>query len=385
MILLKNKQDCCGCSACQQRCPKQCITMQEDKEGFLYPHINSELCIDCGICEKVCPVINQEKPREPINVYAAKNQNEQIRMQSSSGGIFSMIAERVIIEGGVIFGARWNPEWEVVHDYTENTENLSAFRSSKYLQSKIGNTFKQAELFLKQGRIVLFTGTPCQIAGLKKFLRKEYDNLLTVEVFCHSVPSPQIWKIYLNELLHNIKWKKNDIVSINFRYKEISWKNYHFFMLNKNGNIFKESSYKNLFIQGFLKDLYTRPSCNSCPAKCLKSGSDISIGDYWGIQSIMPEIDDDKGISAVIVNTHKGQEFLEKIEVEHYLMDYKNLCKYNPAIIKSLSYNQNLRNKFYDNKDIPFFIRINHLCRVSIISKIRSKVIFIINNLLCKK
>ena len=151
--------------------------MQEDEEGFLYPVVDKEVCVDCGLCEKVCPVLNQREERKPLEVYAAFNKNEEIRMQSSSGGIFTALAEQIIQEEGVVFGARFNEDWEVIHDYTETAAGLSVFRGSKYVQSRIGDTFNQAEQFLKQGRSVLFSGTPCQIAGLKLFLRKEYENL----------------------------------------------------------------------------------------------------------------------------------------------------------------------------------------------------------------
>ena len=198
MIDIKEKNNCCGCSACVQICPKQCISMAADNEGFLYPQVNSAICIDCGLCEKVCPVINQSAPREPLVVYAAKNNNEDIRLKSSSGGIFTLLAEKVIEEGGVVFGAKFDADWNVVHDYTETIEGLAAFRGSKYVQSIIGDNFKTAKQFLNNGRKVLFSGTPCQIAGLKKYLRKEYDNLLTVDVVCHGVPSPMVWRDYLD-------------------------------------------------------------------------------------------------------------------------------------------------------------------------------------------
>lgn len=199
MINILNKQDCCGCSACVQRCPKQCISLHEDEEGFLYPKVNLDTCIDCGLCEKVCPVLHQAEERVPLEVFAAKNPNEQIRMESSSGGVFTQLAEQTIEAGGVVFGVKWNEHFEAVHAYTETKEGLSAFRGSKYVQSRVGATFKQAEQFLKQGRQVLFSGTPCQIAALKLFLRKDYENLLAVDFICHGTPSPGVFRWYLSE------------------------------------------------------------------------------------------------------------------------------------------------------------------------------------------
>ena len=210
MIDIIDKTLCCGCAACVQRCPKQCITLHEDHEGFLYPKVDTETCIDCGLCEKVCPILNEGNKREPLKVYAAINKDEKIRLESSSGGIFTMLAEQTIGEGGVVFGARFDENWQVRLDYTETIEGIAAFRGSKYVQARTENIYQQAEKFLKEGRKVLFTGTPCQIAGLKKFLRKEYANLLAVDFVCHGVPSPKVWAKYLQELLAS-KGDKNTV------------------------------------------------------------------------------------------------------------------------------------------------------------------------------
>ena len=190
MISIKDKIDCCGCSACVQTCPKQCIRLEEDNEGFLYPSVNKSLCVECGQCDNVCPMLHGHEPQEPVGVYAATNPDEGIRMQSSSGGIFSLIAENIIRQGGVVFGAAFNEDWEVTHCFAETVDGIARFRGSKYVQSRTGTTYAEAERFLKAGRKVLYSGTPCQIAGLKSFLRKEYGNLLTVDCVCHGVPSP---------------------------------------------------------------------------------------------------------------------------------------------------------------------------------------------------
>lgn len=362
MINIKNKQDCCGCSACTQRCPKQCISMQMDDEGFLYPQVDSSKCIDCHLCEKVCPVINQDEARTPLEVCAAKNSDDKIRLQSSSGGIFTLLAEHIIKDGGIVFGSCWDKEWNVKHDYVDNINDLQRFRSSKYLQSVIGDSYLKAEQFLKTGRKVMFTGTPCQIAGLKHFLRKEYDNLLVVEVICHSVPSPGVWQQYLATRLHTLKWEKSDIREISFRNKNTSWKNYSFVIVNQNGNIFTELSCKNLFMRGFLADLYTRPSCHACPAKQLKSGSDITLGDFWGIESLMPEIDDDKGVSAIIVNSYKGKQVLHNINVELHEVLYNELTTRNPAFVKSFPITPK-RTEFFKEDGSGFEEKIQRLTK----------------------
>lgn len=336
MIKIIEKSDCVGCEACMQRCPKHCIAMQEDAEGFLYPQIDTEKCIDCGLCERVCPVIHQGDPRQPLVAYAAKNQNESVRLSSSSGGVFTALAEQVIAQGGVVFGARFDESWNVVHNYVETIEDLSAFRGAKYVQSRIGFCFLQAETFLKQGRQVLFSGLPCQIAGLKKFLRKDYDNLITVDLFCHGVPSPMVWKRFLEE---KVIIPHTQLKSISFRDKASGWKNYSFSYLQEDADgvhLHRMLSTKNLFMRGFLADLYLRPSCHHCPVKQFKSGSDLTIGDYWGIKLAHSELDDDKGVSAVLVNTDRGVKILQAVQhISLYASTFENVVKCNPALMKS--------------------------------------------------
>ncbi len=322
--------------------------MQRDKEGFLYPMIAKEDCIDCGLCEKVCPVIHLSEAREPLEVYAAMNRDEAIRITSSSGGIFTLLAEQVIREGGVIFGARFNEKWEVVHVYTETIEGLEEFRGSKYVQSRIGKTYEQAESFLKQRRKVLFSGTPCQIAGLRLYLQREYDNLLTVDLICHGVPSPMIWQMYLAETIR--KLKAQSIEKIDFRNKIFGWRQYSFKLIYKKNSRQEEyikKSTDNLYIKGFLSDLYLRPSCYDCPVKCLKSGSDITLGDFWGIEHIRPERDDDKGISAVLVNTQRGIDLFSKIDAEKILFSYGEVSRGNQMLVTSVK-TPTKRNEFWN-------------------------------------
>lgn len=382
MINIKEKHDCCGCSACTQVCPKQCISFNEDSEGFRYPLVNKELCVDCGMCEKVCPVINQSNERKPLKVLAAKNPNEEIRIKSSSGGIFTMLAEKVIKEGGVVFGAKFNQDWEVIHDFTETIDGISAFRGSKYVQSFIGDNYSKVEAFLKEGKKVLFSGTPCQIAGLKLFLRKEYDNLLLVDFVCHGVPSPLVWRMYLKELVASIATKNSvftaykpeniKIEDIQFRDKEKGWKKYSFLLklsatqgAEKNTVFFLETLDKNMFMRGFLSDLYLRPSCYKCPSKSLKSGSDITIADYWGIENVIPEFDDDKGVSLVLINTIKGENLYNLLNINNIVSDYKDALKYNSAIEKSINI-PNGRNLFWLKLNLNLYV-------IDIVRKITNK------------
>ena len=354
MIQISNKSKCCGCTACVSICPKQCITMREDEEGFLYPMVDSSLCIDCNLCKKICPELHSKERREPLNVYAAKHKNEQVRLASSSGGIFTLLAERIIDEGGVVFGARFNNNWNVIHDYTETKKGLTAFRGSKYVQSYMGNCYQKVKFFLQQGRKVMFTGTPCQIAGLKNYLRKDYDNLLTVDVVCHGVPSPKVWRIYLNEiarkggknsvLFHPIS-EKQEIKSINFRSKSTGWKKFSFALTlsgatadeEKNTVLLSSIFTENPYMNAFLSNLNLRPSCYACPTKSGKSGSDITIADFWGIEEVLPEFDDDKGISLILPYTEKGIYWLKDLNCEFTKVDYQTAQKNNPSISTSVT------------------------------------------------
>lgn len=361
MININEKKDCCGCNACVQICPKHCITMFPDIEGFLYPQVDFDICVGCGLCVEVCPVINQNESRLPLAVYAAKNKNEEIRLKSSSGGIFTLLAEKIIKEKGVVFGARFDENWNVIHDYTETIEGLEWFRGSKYVQSVIGNNLKKAKQFLTEGRKVLFSGTPCQIAGLKKYLRKEYENLLAVEVVCHGVPSPKVWRDYIEYKRAKRGTGKNSVSSslnelpvvtgISFRDKSNGWKKYGFKIsyaaFKAAENTVSKSVISNseitpfnedLFMKGFLKNLYLRPSCYHCAARQGKSGADISIADYWGVQSIHPELDDDKGTGLVLINTKHGVNYFNSIkdQIDSLISSYDKAIMQNPCIIKSV-------------------------------------------------
>ena len=223
MINITNKDECCGCSACVQICPKQCISFNEDLQGFRYPSIDADICINCGLCSKVCPFFNHGRQNVHMGVFAAVNSDDEIRIRSSSGGLFSLLAQQIIIEGGIVFGARFDENWEVKHDWAETIEQIAMFRGSKYVQSRIEGCYKTVQSFLNEGRTVLFSGTPCQILGLKNFLIKEYDNLITVGIVCHGVPSPLIWRDYLKTIKG-----QNRIKTISTRYKDTSWRNYKY-------------------------------------------------------------------------------------------------------------------------------------------------------------
>lgn len=367
MIEIKNKRDCCGCQACAIICPKSCIYMVDDKEGFEYPEVDKDLCIECGLCEKVCPVINQGKLRSPLNVYASINPDNEIRIKSSSGGIFTSIAQKIIVGGGVVFGACWDENWLVHHTYIDNLNELEKFRGSKYIQSNINKCFIDVRKFLKLDRKVLFSGTPCQIAGLKRYLGREYDNLLCVEVVCHGVPSPKVWMDYLKYLRRkNEDIANNKIVAISFRDKVTGWHKFSFSIscsVNEHVKVvFKETFNKNSYMKGFLNNLYLRPSCHQCPARSGKSGSDIAIADYWGVSNKNFQLDDDKGTSLVLIYTAKGQEIYDALNVKSYISSLEAALRGNMCIANSVQ-EPIQRTLFWKEYEIKGVYAIEDICK----------------------
>lgn len=375
MITIKNKNECCGCSACASKCPKNAITMVEDEYGFKYPKINEELCTNCGLCEKVCPVLKKMNRKNNIKAYACYNNNEQIRMQSSSGGIFTLIAEYILQNKGVVFGAMFDEKFGVYHNCVENINELAKLRTSKYMQSIIGNTYKQAEEFLKQGRMVLFTGTPCQIEGLIAFLGKEYENLYTQDIICHGVPSPKVWNKYL-EFLN----KKSKPLEVNFREKNNGWREYSL-SVKYNDKKYIKNHNEDIYMKAFLKKLSMRDSCYNCAFKKENRLSDITLADLWGINNIAPEMDDNKGTSLVIVNSEKGTELYNaiKTQIVDKQVDFYNAIKYNPSMVKSVSMNEN-REEFFKNLDNIEFDKLvkMYVPKEKILVKIKRKIKHII-------
>lgn len=374
MIEITDKTKCCGCHACYNICPKGAIEMQQDEKGFEYPVIDKEKCINCGLCEKVCPIINNKQIKNGPQAYACYNKDLNIRMQSSSGGIFTLLAEEILSKGGVVFGASFNKTFEVEHIMVEKIEELEKLRGSKYTQSKIGETYKKAKEILEEGRYVLFTGTPCQIEGLKSYLRKEYDKLYTQDIICHGVPSIKVMKKY-NNYLEQIN--NSNIEEIKHRTKINGWKEWRVFIKFNNNKQLSSDHNKDLYMQAFLKNTILRDSCYNCSFKKLNRISDITLADFWGIQNIMPELDDNKGTSLVIVNSKKGQELFENIKekIIYKNVDIQEAIKYNMSMIESAKMDKN-RKKFFENLDKLDFDKLvkKYTYQPSIFKKIEFKI-----------
>ena len=330
MIEIKDSKLCCGCGACYNVCPHHCISMQEDREGFIYPTVDLVNCTNCHLCEQVCPVLTEKssvfKPRAS---YAAFSKDTCIRENSSSGGIFSLLSQRIIQQNGVVFGAIYNDDFDVVHTYTESIDGLSSFRSSKYSQSEVGDCYRQVKKFLVSDRPVLFSGTPCQISGLKHYLKKDYDNLFLISVICHGVPSPAVWRSFLKQVS-----SRGIITNINLRNKHTGWKRYSVRIDGRNHPLVDEPANKNEYMKAFLSDYILRPICYDCPFKGGKN-CDLTLGDFWGLKNVLPSWDDDKGTSLVLAYTQKGYDLFNSIECEQTEVDYADGIKGNPSIEKS--------------------------------------------------
>lgn len=360
MITVTQKSKCCGCYACASACPKKCISMVSDEEGFWYPQVKEADCIRCGRCEKICPVLHDGKTDNAPTAYAAYYQNEKIRMESSSGGVFTLFAESILRRGGVVFGACFDARFQVIHDYTETIEGLSKFRGSKYMQSRIGNAYNQAREFLAQGRTVLFSGAPCQIAGLRAFLGKEYDNLFCLDIICHGVPSPKAWERYF---VWQEKRADSKAQNVSFREKAKGWKQYCIVIAFENQKIYRRLFSEDPFMGAFLNDLSLRPSCYDCAFKKRNRESDATLADFWGIEAIVPEMSDDKGTSLLIVNSEKGNRLLARVLQNLVLqpVELEKAISCNPSMLRSAPRNKR-RTAFFAGLDSADFAELVERC-----------------------
>lgn len=309
--------------------------MRSDAEGFLYPQIDESLCVDCGLCRSVCPV-NSRPQRANTNktVYAARNKDDAVRASSSSGGLFALLAQQIISHNGAVYGAAFDETFRLVHQRTE--ADFAPMQTSKYVQSCIGDAFAQVEMDLKNEKAVLFTGTPCQVAGLHNYLiRKQAntDNLYLVDLICHGVPSPLVWEKYLKSISSG-----KAVKSVNFRDKSHSWGGFSLAVSFADGTQYKALANEDSYFKGFFANMILRSSCHACAQKTVDRVSDLTIADCWGIDNFLPEINDGKGTSAVIVHTKKGAQILQNIrpEMEICEVPLEKVLRYNRAMTESV-------------------------------------------------
>ena len=353
-----------------QACPQKCISMKTDEEGFAYPEVDQSLCVGCGKCDSVCPVLKDYpitgNEKLPVAL-GGSHKDSEILKNSSSGGAFSLFARKIIADGGVVCACRLDESMKPVHSFAVTTEELAPFRSSKYVQSDIGTCYSETDRHLKDGRKVLFVGTPCQCAGLLSYLGRTDENLITIDFICHGVPSPKVFEEYLK----SVEKKTDDKISgFLFRTKERNWVQSgmqqgtvtHF----KSGKrIEKFPAYRDEYMNGFLSDIMLRPSCYECRFKSIpKSYSDITIADFWGVKKVLPEMNNPKGTSLILLNSEKGEALFDSVkdDFEYRFADLNDAIKENRSLTHSSPLNsmryyffEELRKKGYDSVSRKYF------------------------------
>jgi coenzyme F420-reducing hydrogenase beta subunit len=323
-----NKLKCCGCGSCELICPKNSIKMEYDNEGFIYPVLDKESCIECGLCKTHCPIINESKNKTAISTYGLIHIDKCITDDSASGGAFTALAEYILSQDGIVFGCAFNENIEAVTISVENNKDLHLLRGSKYVQCNTDKQYYNIKMNLENNRQVLYCSTPCQIAGLKAYLKKDYDNLLLIDLFCHGAPSPMLFKKYIEWLG---KKHKSKITEYSFRDKKYGWGTMGHYNTDQEFKLYDSDPYYFSFIMG---KTY-RPVCYECKyATSLRTG-DITIGDFWGVENNHPEVTTNNGVSAILINTVKGMTVLESIKDQVHLFDttFDNIAKYNPQLI----------------------------------------------------
>lgn len=309
MIRIDEKRNCCGCGACAQVCPMDCIRMEADKEGFLYPFIDKEKCVDCGLCDKTCPITNKmPEIQKTQTAYVVQHKNKEILKESTSGGAFTAIAEHIIDESGVVFGAAFDADFKVTHTYTEKYDDIGKFRNSKYVQSDTAQTFREARKFLEDGRLVCYSGTPCQIEGLRHYLGKDYDNLITVDIVCRAVPSPLIWEKYKRYIANGDK-----AVQAAFRSKEPFGYDYSQMSIKTSRLFYHAGVESDAYLRAFFSNLSDRPSCYSCAFKKRYRESDITLWDCFEADNFDKCLDNNMGATRVLIHSPKGQVTFDKV------------------------------------------------------------------------
>ncbi len=370
MSPLENPNRCNGCGACSQKCPHGAILMQTDAEGFFRPQTDAEKCVECGLCAAVCPVNHPPVLADQPKAFAAYSKNTGLRHTSSSGGVFSELAAQILARGGAIVGAAMDPDGVVRHRIVESEATLAVLRGSKYVQSEAWHTYPAVKALLAEGREVLFSGTPCQVAGLSKYLGKPYDGLWLVDIVCHGVPSPKAWSLYLKERKKNAG---TDVASAEFRNKASGWQNYSMRIRFADQTEYRVSLKNDPYLRAFLKNAILRPSCHQCASKGAQRASDLTLADFWGVTRCIPEMDAYDGVSLVLVNTPKGAALLDSCSSSLVLQE----TELEKALEANTAYSQSAaaspaREAFFAALDsTPFDVISARYCRDRLSEKLR--------------
>lgn len=330
MIDLVIKAKCTGCEACASSCPKKCIKMVPDREGFLQPIVDSESCVRCEKCLKICPVLNFYKNHATVSdrkqAVAFRAHSDEYRSVCSSGGVFLALANAFVEAGGIVFGAAFDEEFKLKHQEATDKETLYRLAGSKYLQSRIGDIYQKVKDNLTDGKKVLFVGMTCQVEGLMAYLGKDYPNLYCVDLICMGIPSPMVWEKYLNAYHHKERLRR-----VNFKDKKLGWHRFSVYIENQNGESISVPGFDHPYMQCMFKGYSIRPSCFQCTYKCESKIADITIADCWGCENYISELDDNRGLSMVIAHSEKSEYLLSILEKTGIVkaFEYENVLKYN--------------------------------------------------------
>lgn len=312
---ITDKTKCSGCGACVQCCPAHAIELRVDGQGFLRPFISQKDCLNCGKCIQICPVNAMPAAYIPLDVYAYRTDNDDVLMRSTSGGAFTLLSDFVLKREGVVYGARFDEHLNLRHTCATTPQERDYFRGAKYLQSDTSSCFEDVHQDLQAGKWVLFSGTPCQVAGLKNFLGKSYDKLILVDLVCHGIPSTGVWQ----DFIHILTQYFTRPISFIFRYKPTAWHGVHLHVTFENGRVLQDDNY---LLRSFTYLLFynyiLRPSCKTCPHKNSTRQGDFTIGDFWGYDARYPKFKDEKGVSLLLLNTPKAQQIFTKLSPEGY-------------------------------------------------------------------
>lgn len=373
------KEKCTGCSACESVCPMNAIVMQADVDGFLYPKVDATLCLECGLCEKICPQLQSEECKsDKKSAFLGVAKNDILREVSSSGGVFSLLAEKVLKSGGVVFGAAMSDDcYSVKHICVDDIRDLHFLQGSKYVQSDMKSILHKVKKALEEERWVLFSGTPCQIAGIRQYIGKS-DKLLTVDVICHGVPSPLVWKKYVEMLERKYNSK---IVHVSFRDKTVGWQKYSLKCNYINGAEYRQTVEDDLYLRGFVQSLFLRLSCYHCAYKNENYKSDITIGDFWGVEKLFPKLKENRGVSLVIAHTEKGEEQLNELKMcDLIAVPIETALRHNRAYYSSPTYNMFRERALQRIRKGRISFALEEYCGKTLFARILRKTVLTIKN-----
>lgn len=365
MIQIEDKKQCCGCTACYNICPRRAIQMEPDEEGFLYPQVNKEICVDCGLCERVCPVIHRVRHEEKTESYIIRNNDAVILEESTSGGAFTAFAMHLMEKGAVVYGAGYDEDMQVICKMASEPAQLKEMRGSKFVQSNLGDVFAEIKKQLSVGMTVLFTGTPCQVAGLVNYLNEKPHNLICIDFVCRGVPSPGLWKNYVNMMEKKYKAK---MIGARFKHKTYGYHTTTMKVDFANGRTWYGSGRVDPMMKAFVNEMASRPSCSKCAFKGVERLSDITMFDCYGFSKITGEHDDDKGYTSLFVHTSKGQELLAEIQnqIVIYKAEIENLVDKNGVMVRNSAKENPKREAFYQfARDFPIDIAMNKVSPIT--------------------